>query len=259
MKLLKILRQIIKEQSQKDNIVYLDEYYVSFVTDDSIDKIYFGTDKKQAYSEFESFNDVPENKKNQTTNVTLEVGRFIYKFEPDDIQDTMEDYPIEDYYDDSTLYKLISEPEDYKQLEQREIPSANEKTDDLIYDLENYFDKKVKSSKETDSIQFDKISPSYYRVTVYNNECITLRIKDHTENIYNVDRFSNCDYHISAVVADYDATEKKFGSINKMERTSKEFEFRFTSDNSFKEIVNQIEQALKDIIKKISYDKKIKK
>lgn len=251
MKLVKILRQIIKEQSKEDNLAYLDMYYVNFDTYDSRDEIYSGTDKKQAYLEFESFDDVPENKKNQTTKVVLELDRFVYKFEPNDTQDTMEDYPVEDYYDDSTLYKLISEPEEREQLEQREIPPANEKTDDLIFDLERYFDKKVKNSKETDNIQFERVSPSYYKIVVYDKVCITLRIKDHTENIYNVDRFSTCDYHISVVVADYDATEKKFGHTNKMERTSKELEFRFTSDDNLKEIVNKIENSIKEIVVKL--------
>ena len=81
---------------------------------------------------------------------------------------------------------------------------------------------------------------------------INLRISDHTENIFNVDRFNDSDYHISVVISDFDPTKNRFSQINSFERRiGKEFELKFNSDNQYEEIIGNIDDLIENITEKV--------
>lgn len=245
------IRKILREEISKflveddDNLPSLTFYLVTFHTSDSADNVYEGTDADRARLEFESDLHVPERWLNRT-DMSIELQsktnkyRFIHKLDID--FETIEDYPIEEYYDDPSVYKLVQEGE-WEIIDYRTIDAANAKSDELLQEVERYYKQKYGNYK-------------YNTINVYDeNEeyrgCIQLRISNHTENIRNVDRFGSCDYHISVVIANYDATKKKFGMTNGFERKRNERELIFDEDDNFDNVIEKIDNLIEEFRQKI--------
>ena len=180
-------------------------YKVKFDTNDTTDSIYDGIDKEEAFDVFNSYdiNDVDERFKNRSDlYVTIEKCTDKYKFvhEIDDEYESIEDYPIEDYYN-TDYYELIDEG-DYEELDHKTLEPINKKSDNLLNDVQSYYKDLYGKYK-------------YNIILVYDEQddligTISLRIADHTENLNNNGRFEDCDYYISVVIADDDATKTKF-------------------------------------------------
>jgi hypothetical protein len=75
---------------------------------------------------------------------------------------------------------------------------------------------------------------------------ISLRIADHTENLNNNGRFEDCDYYISVVIADDDATKTKF-QYNDLERRNNEYSLVYNSDYTLDEITTEIDNLVEEI------------
>lgn len=235
------LREYLNEQLNiQNNIQKITSYSVTFHTSDSSDLIYSGLDKDEAFYRYESFNDIPErwfNRTDMSVEITGQTNEYEFIHELDSEFETIEDYPIEEYYNDSSVYELINEG-DWESIELREIKPKNKESDDLLNDVSSYFQKKYRKYK-------------YNTINVYDeNEeykgCIQLRISDHTENIHNIDRYGSCDCYISVVICDYDVTRQRFGMINSFERRHNEFELTFSSEDNFDSVIEEIENQIEE-------------
>jgi len=213
------------------------KFIVKFHTSYETEYIYEGTDESDALGEFNSFNhgDIPEDMQHSNDMyVSLETRVDTYKYIGD--ADEYNDYPIEDYYDDDTLYKLIDTSE-FETLKEKPIKPINKDSDELLDDVQDYYQKKYNS-------KYGK----YIRIEV-GDECIQLRISDHTENIRNIDRFGSCHFHISVVIANLDRTKNRFRIQNHFERNKNEYELTYTSDDSYDTIIRNVNELIDSCIK----------
>jgi len=153
-----------------------------------------------------------------------------------------------DNYDEFTRDKNVSLELDYyngdewETIESRKIVS-HIADDELLSDVSSYYRKKYGSYKYNDVDVFDN-SGEYFG-------CINLRISDHTENIYNVDRYTHCDYFLSVVISDQDPTEGRFGQINALERRKNEINMKFDSSDSFDDIISKIDSTIDRLSEKL--------
>lgn len=243
------IREYLNEQKEtQNNIQKLTLYSVTFHTSNSSDSVYYGTDKEDAFYEYNSFNDIPErwfNRSDMSVEITRQTNQYKFIHELDYEYETIEDYPIDEYYDDSSVYELVDEG-DVEFVDTRTIEPKNKQSDELLNDVTNYFKNEYGNFK-------------YNTINVYDEGeeykgCIQLRIADHTENIHNIDRYGSCDCYISVVISDYDATNQRFGMVNAFERRRNEFELKFQSEDNFygiiEEIQNQIEECREMILEK---------
>lgn len=246
------IRRFIREELRKhlmendnQNIFPLTLYSVTFHTSDSSDNEYFGIDADRAKLEYESNPDIPERMLNRTDmSIQLQSQtnqyRFIHELDPE--YESIEDYPIDEYYDDSSVYELVHEG-DWEEIAYRQIDAANSKSDELLSDVEHYYKQEYGSYK-------------YNTINVYDERenykgCIQLRIANHTENIHNVDRFGQCNYHISVVISNYDATKQRFGMANAFERRRNERELVFNEDDNFDGVIESINELIEEFKEEI--------
>lgn len=245
------IRQFIREELRKHliedntNLIPLTIYSVTFHTSDSADNVYFGTDGERAKLEFDSNLDIPERWLNRTDmSIQLQSQtnqyKFVHNLDPD--YESIEDYPIDEYYDDQSVYKLVNEGE-WEDVDYRKIDAANSKSDELLNDVEHYYKQEYGSYK-------------YNTINVYDEDekykgCIQLRIANHTENIHNVDRFGQCNYHISVVIANFDATKQRFGMANAFERRRNERELVFDEDDNFDGVIEEINELIEEFRQEI--------
>ena len=135
--------------------------------------------------------------------------------------ETIDEYPIECYFKDSSTYKLIDDG-DWENIDIKELTYINKDTESLLFDVQSHY-KKLYGGK----YKYNVIDVTDDNGNIVGS--INLRISDHTENIFNVDRFNNSDYHISVIISNYDPTKKRFAQTNALERKNGEFELRFNS------------------------------
>jgi len=235
------LRRVLTEGDQ-DMIIMFKLYSVIFNTTDSSNYEYYGPDINKAEDIFNSPPDIPENMltRSDMSFVLMECVNK-YRFLLDDL---IEDFPIEDYYDDSTVYELVHEG-DWVDVKYREIGNINIGSDELLNNVERYYRGKYGKYK-------------YNTIEVYDDSdeykgCIQLRISDHTENIHNIDRFGRCDYYISVVIANYDPTKNRFGMSNDFERRSNERELIFNGDDDFDEVILDINILIDEFSEDLIY------
>jgi hypothetical protein len=214
----------------------LDLYQVTLNFEDDIETIYVGNDKKKAYNKYENFNPKTDiETKYQDRNdifLILQKSTQTYKFVYDlDEDESIEDYPLEDYFDEDYYWKLIDEG-DWEDIETKDILAVNKKSDDLLKEVEEYYKKKYGKYKYN-TIKIEDSEETY-------RGCIQLRVANHSENIGNIDRFGNCNYYISVVVADYDATKEKF----EKGRRSNEIELYFDTDSELDEVINEVDSQI---------------
>jgi hypothetical protein len=245
-----LIKRILKEEiSEKykdslnvDEIFQHTIYFVTGETDDYSNEIYSGSDYNKALLEFNSA-DISD---------VSDYGGFIsfrkitntYKF-VGDLEDgyyEISDFPIEDYYNDTDYYQLINEGE-IEYVDSRDIDPINKQSDDLLLDVSNYY-KKMYGNWKYNTIIVDN-GKDKYDDDYEEYGCIQLRITNHSENTKNIDKFGDCDYYISVVIADKDYTKGKF-LVSMYERRSNEIELNFDSDNTFDEIVSEINENIEN-------------
>lgn len=247
MNIRKFIREELRKHLMEDNanLVQLTIYSVTFHTSDSSDSVYYGTDANKAKLEYESNPDIPERWLNRTDmSIQLQSQTNQYRFihELDTDFESIEDYPIDEYYDDSSVYKMVHEG-DWEDIDNRKIDAVNSKSDVLLQDVAHYYKQEYGSYK-------------YNTINVYDEDeeykgCIQLRIANHTENIRNVDRFGSCDYYISVVIANYDVTKQRFGMSNAFERRRNERELVFGEDDNFDGVIEEINGLIEEFKQEI--------
>ena len=212
-------------------------YSVEYHTDTSSDEGLYPTDDYEKALDF--FNSVSAGDYSDYefyVALVEEIGKYRFVHELDE-DESIEDYPLDDFYDDESVYELIDDFE-RDNLQVRTIQPVNHDSDELLQEVERWvYDK------------YGKIK--YNDIDVYAEDeedsigCIQLRVSNHTENIRNIDRFGNCDYYISVVISNSDPTEDRFWS-NRFERRSNEVELKFDGDNNLDEVISEIEYAIED-------------
>lgn len=216
-------------------------YGVRLDTDETTDLLYVGLHLDDAESEFNSCNytDLPSNFQNIGGVCTLEKQKRKYKFvyELDLEFETKDDYPLEDYYEDKDYYKLVEET-DWELIKTKDIKAVNEDSDKLLHEVQLAFGGKKYNEINVDN-GLDENDDDYKILGKIN-----LRIADHTENIFNVDRFGGADYHVSVVIANLDKTRNRFGMSNAFERRRNEVELLFDGDTDLDEVVDKINEEI---------------
>jgi hypothetical protein len=153
-----------------------------------------------------------------------------------------------DTYEEFTRDKNVSleleyfDGDEWETIESRPIVShiADE---ELLLDVTAYYKNRYGSYKYNDVDVFDE-SGEYFG-------CINLRISDHTENIYNLDKHAKCDYFVSVVISDQDPTEGRFGKVNALERRLNELQLKFDSSNNLDDVISKIDYTIDRLSKKI--------
>jgi hypothetical protein len=142
-----------------------------------------------------------------------------------------------DNYEEFTRNENVSleleyfDGDEWETIESKPIVS-HKSDEELLSDVDLYFKKKYGSYKYNDVDVFDEHGEYF--------GCINLRISDHTENIYNVDKYAKCDYYLSVVISDQDPTEDRFSQINALERRKNEIHIKFNSDDGLDDIISKI-------------------
>jgi hypothetical protein len=120
----------------------------------------------------------------------------------------------------------------------RYYKGLNSDSDELLTKIEKYYKNKYGNYK-------------YNKISVYDDNDnykgnIQLRIADHTENIFNVDKYGRPDYHLSVIITNKDKTVNRFGMSNAFERRKNEYELVFNSSDDETEIISQIDDLIKE-------------
>lgn len=239
------IENIMEKGGEVQEYFTIDFYNVSAHTDTSSDQKYGGYSYDDAKSDFDSidYTDVSDVSGGYAL---LEKRTETYKF-VGDLEDgeTIDDYPIEDYYDDYSMYEFVSEG-DFETIEEKTISPPNESSDELLKEVERYMNSKYGSYK-------------YNVISVYDDEdnrvgCVQVRVADHSENVSNIDRYLKCDYSLSVVIANLDKTKGRF-LTSVYERRSNEDEEYFSSDDSFEDIISFIEDWIEDKSEELRYVK----
>ena len=66
-----------------------------------------------------------------------------------------------------------------------------------------------------------------------------------------MDRYGSCDYYISVVIANYDATKQRFGMANAFERRRNERELVFGEDDNFDGVIEEIDNLIEEFKQEI--------
>lgn len=221
-----------------DDIFEITTYYVTAHTDSFINEIYIGNDYKRAVSEFNSSNTTEDVGSDLGGTILFQKKTEKYKF-VGDLEDgayDISDFPFEDFYNDKDYYELIEEGE-IEDIDSKTVNPVNEKTDELLYDVRKHYGDSKYNTIVVDNGE-EQSSDNYQEYG-----CIQLRIADHSENVKNIDRAGNCEYYISVVIANKDATKGKFAA-SVYERKRNEVELNFDSNSTFDEIISNIDSAI---------------
>jgi tRNA nucleotidyltransferase (CCA-adding enzyme) len=184
------------ELSDPDNIFYLKRYAVIVGGDESIDNKYSGYDIATAKSVMNNcdISDLSSSDAYGGGTATLfeytDEYKFVYELEEDE---TIEDYPIEDFYEDSSYYELVEEDMG-REIDYKEITGENEIEDDgkernqeVIDQVVKHFAEKYPHSKG--GLWFQQ--SHYFIIPVKNDRTIELRISDHSMNPDNIESNPN--------------------------------------------------------------------
>jgi len=179
-------------------------------------------DYEDALSEYESIDsmDFPNPNSKQNTKALDEVTRK-YKFIGDlDEGESMND--LTDFLNDKKLWKLIDEDRDIKKYDS--IEPINEKSNDLLYEIQNHF----RATNGYNTIYLDEDG----------EKTLKLRIKDHSGKHKNQ---GDETYFLSIVISNLNPTSHFRTSY---EGFSNEKEYEFDSDTSKDEIIDFINEKI---------------
>lgn len=195
--------------------------------------LYYGSDIEAALVEFESASEQTEYTEQGT--IELLVTECTYEFLLD--EDELEYFPIESEYSDCEIWQLIDSEEPVI-IASGDVNLVNQKSDAILQDVDQHFKNVYGQYK-------------YNEFFVNDDKIVVLRIADHTENIYNNDRYNYAaDYIISVVIADTDATAERFGTANQLERRSNEMSMSFNSEYNAEQIIKIITTSINAINEK---------
>ena len=214
-------------------------YRVAIQGNDYSEIIYEGINFDYAKMEYDSVN-ISDFQDDFGGVVELEKFDRLYEYIYD-LED-LEDFPFLKHYADNSLFKEIDETE-IETLFQRRVDYINQQSDELLSRVQQHYfqiygDYKYNNIPVTNGLPEDDDDFIEFG-------CIQLRLADHSENLQNVDRFGVCDYYISVVIADKNATKEQFFS-SKFERRKNEVELYFDSDSNFDEIIDEIEDRIEN-------------
>lgn len=220
--------------------VELELYQVRFDTDDDSEIKLVTTDFEDAKYRYDSttIGDFGDSEFNVSLEKKIDKYKFIYELDEDE---SIEDYPVEEYYDDSYYYELTEEGE-FENIENRVVTAFNSSSEDLLNDVENWAKNKFGNYK-------------YNRIDVYSEDdeneenepigSIQLRISNHSQNEDNLPY--GIDESLSVVIANKDATRGRFQQ-NRPQRY-------FSGDDSFDYVISEIENYIEDAKEQIQSKK----
>lgn len=207
--------------------IRLDFYYVWLMDyDGDIDVLYEGIDKIKAERSFEraDLSDFNTNMQKYGGDVNLERFTNTYKYIYDE---DVEDYPIEDYYDDSDIYELVEEGRDdivliktkniigQNEIDEKEKDDAKDILIDVYHLLKN--DKNVIYHK---SAGWKSRQSDYFLYKINDDENIEIRLSNHSLNAQNVKKNDDIILEEKIIYKDDDeiALENKFRDKYKNEK-----------------------------------------
>ncbi len=212
-------------------------YNVKISTIDWDEILYTGHDHAKAKKEFDGagLGDVEERHWNRNDLVVIfEREASTYKFVKQlDEYETIEDYPVEDFYHDPNVYKLIKEG-DWQDVEVRDLKAINAKTDEILSDVQSHY-----GGKYTD-VQLDKEGYKFLK----------LRIADHSGKWKNK---GFVDYFLSIVIAEKDPTDNFYKQGP--EGISSDEEFHFDSDYTSAQIIAFIDEKIQELKDEVAEQK----
>ena len=216
-------------------------YLVNSHTDTSSEPIYSGTDYELALRKFNSA-DIDDIGSDYGGFIVFEkrVDKYEFVGDLENGEYDISDFPIEDYYDNEDFY-ILKEEGEFETIDQKDIEPINKKSDILLYSIQRHYQQvygRIKYNEIIVSNGKDETDDDYE-----NYGCIQLRIADHSENIRNIDKFGECDYYISIVIADKDKTQGAFLS-SMYERKMNEVEVRFDSTDSEEDVIYSIDEEI---------------
>jgi predicted RNA methylase len=216
-------------------------YLVNSHTDTSSEPIYSGTDYELALRKFNSA-DIDDIGSDYGGFIVFEkrVDKYEFVGDLENGEYEISDFPIEDYYDNEDFY-ILKEEGEFETIDQKDIEPINKKSDILLYSIQRHYQQvygRIKYNEIIVSNGKDETDDDYE-----NYGCIQLRIADHSENITNIDKFGECDYYISIVIADKDKTQGAFLS-SMYERKMNEVEVRFDSTDSEEDVIYSIDEEI---------------
>ena len=183
---------------QNNDIVEFKTYDVQVGGNSYTESIYGGYDLDEAKRKFNQadLDDLSTSDKYSGGVVILEEKinkyRFIYDLGEDE---SMDDFSIEDYSEDDSIYELIEEGE-YKEIETRDIVGEKdikeqneEQADELLNDTINYFKKLYPRYTKAGYVNRESY---YFLIPIPNTDnTIELRLSNHSPNFDNIDSNKN--------------------------------------------------------------------
>lgn len=181
-----------------DKIFEITTYSVSVETDDSSDNLYYGIDKAEAQRIYKGIDvsDLPERAQDYGGTASFQEKTDKYQFIHELSEDeSIDEYPIEDFYEDTSFYELIEEG-DFDPIETFDITGKDELLDDekekannILDDVVAYFKKKYAVNEKAGHY----VRPSYYFIIPIGGtqDNIELRISNHSLNPSNIESNPN--------------------------------------------------------------------
>jgi len=165
-----------------DNVKYVDFYNVTVSDDTDTKSIYSGIDKTEALSEYNN-PDIPEGYTfNVQKNFDKKTNSYKLIYELDaEYDETIEDFPIEDYYDNEDYYELIEE-DDYETLQSESIEMDEEIADREENENVESLEEGIKDYLKSISEHYKNASymgSTFYSLVPYFDGFIQLRVADH--------------------------------------------------------------------------------
>jgi hypothetical protein len=211
--------------------VELELYQVRFDTDDDSEIKLVTMSYEDAKSEYEgaTIGDFGDSEFSVSLEKKIDKYKFIYEL---DEEESIDDYPIEEYYDDSYYYELTEEGE-FENIENRVVSAINSSSEDLLDEVQEWAKNKFGNYK-------------YNTIDVYSEDdtneendsigSIQLRIADHSQNESNLPY--GIDRSLSVVIANKDATRGRFQQNRP--------QIYFSGDDSFDSVIDEIETYIED-------------
>jgi len=173
--------------------ITLDFYYVWLMDyNGDIDVLYEGIDKIKAENSFEfaDLSDFDTNMQKYGGSVDLEKFTNTYKYIYDE---DIEDYPIEDYYDDSDIYELVEEGrDDMVIVKTKKIIGQNELDEEVKNEAKDVLYEVYKLLSDNENIIYKRQAgyasrkSDYFLHRINDEETIEIRLSNHSFNPKNV-------------------------------------------------------------------------
>ncbi len=201
----------------------------------NVKTIYSGIDFEKAEKMFKSFdsgdldNEVQGeyDRINNVYYITLEFSEKtnVYRWVGSSEYD-IEDFPLDDYYDDDSLYELMVE-NDFEIIDTKEVETPNSVDNRNEKELENNLKEEVISyikSITSENKYAAFLNSTFYALKSYKDGYILLRVADHFFNIDNVNLGKDVLYDYIADLPQYNRYMNIYGfiSINILNKDSKD-------------------------------------